>query len=63
MSTFDQRLKASARRGSSIGIHDNPLDDEEGAGISSFKIENIAHAKLITEEECNKLIRSLKSAM
>lgn len=63
MAALEQRFKASARRGSCIGIQGNPLDEEDGADNKSIKIENLADARPITEEECSMLIKDLKSSM
>ena len=60
MSTFDQRIKASARRGSSIGVQSNPLEQGSTIDAQSLKVENLSDARPISDIECKEIINKLK---
>ncbi len=62
MSSFEQRIKASNRRGSSIGVQSNPLEKGVADESHELKVESLSEATLITDAQCEELINKLKLA-
>eukprot|EP01038_Epipyxis_sp_PR26KG_P011462 gene11462-15354_t len=60
--TLEERVRQSSKRGSAVYIQSNPLDNGAFTFLQNFRVELLADAKQINEEQLNDLLTQLKNA-